>query len=165
MVGLPVFRSFNLCTKSPAGNRTWGLHGHHGRVGTECRLWEKNPLPHQGLEPVSVSCLGVSVRRSADRAVPVPPILSPWQRSRLTYAARHNDLTLAPLILCHGGPLRVSLCSHTQISCFRTCFVVHSVLQTWFCLNCRNLCVWEVKLQMSVGKWVLRQWSRQVLLP
>ena len=129
MVWLPVFRIFNLRTESPAGNPTWGLHGHRRRVGTECRLWEKNPLPHKGLEPASISCLGVAVRRSTSRAVPVPPILPPWQRSRLTYAARRNDLTLAPLILCHRGPLCVSRCSHMQISCLRTCFVVFRCTQ------------------------------------
>ena len=33
---------------------TGGLYGHRKRVCTESWLWEKNALPHQGIEPASV---------------------------------------------------------------------------------------------------------------
>ena len=33
-----------------------GVYGHRKRVCTEGWLWEKNPLPHRGIEPVSAAC-------------------------------------------------------------------------------------------------------------
>ena len=32
-----------------------GVHGHRKRVCTESWLWEKNPLPHRGIEPASAT--------------------------------------------------------------------------------------------------------------
>ena len=33
-----------------------GVYGHRKKVCTESWLWEKNPLPHRGFEPVSAAC-------------------------------------------------------------------------------------------------------------
>ena len=41
---------FNAC------DCTRRLYGHHKSVCTECRLWEKNPLLYQGIEPASPAC-------------------------------------------------------------------------------------------------------------
>ena len=54
MVWLPVFGIFNVCTDVDACNCTQGLCGHSKRVCIWNWLWEKNPSPHQGLEPLSV---------------------------------------------------------------------------------------------------------------
>ena len=32
------------------------MHGHRKRVCTESWLWEKNPMPHLGVEPASAAC-------------------------------------------------------------------------------------------------------------
>ena len=50
MVWLPVFGIFNVSTNVDACDCTRGLYGHRKRVCTESWLWEKNPLPHRGLE-------------------------------------------------------------------------------------------------------------------
>ena len=50
MVWLPVFRIFNMSKDVDACDFTWGLYGQRKRSW----LWYKNPLPHLGLEPVSV---------------------------------------------------------------------------------------------------------------
>ena len=52
MLWLPVFRIFNVHTEVSACSCTWGLYRHCKRA-LEVD-WEKNPLPHQGLEPTSV---------------------------------------------------------------------------------------------------------------
>ena len=44
-------RIFNVCTDVNARGCMGTI-----RVGTESWLWEKNPLPHWGIEPVSVAC-------------------------------------------------------------------------------------------------------------
>ena len=64
MVWLPVFGIINVRTDVDACGCTRGLYGHGKRVCTESRLWEKNPLPHRGLEPASVLRLAFSVGRS-----------------------------------------------------------------------------------------------------
>ena len=56
MVWLPVFGIFNVHTDVDACDCTRELYGHRKRVCTGSYLWEKNPLPHRGLEPASVSC-------------------------------------------------------------------------------------------------------------
>ena len=43
---------FNVCTDVSACEHM-GVYGHHKRVCTENLLWEKNPLPHLGIEPAS----------------------------------------------------------------------------------------------------------------
>ena len=54
MVWLPVFGIFNVHTDVDACDCTPGLYGHRKRDCTGSWLWEKNPLPLRGLEPVSV---------------------------------------------------------------------------------------------------------------
>ena len=53
---LPVFGIFIVCASVDVCGCTWGLYscGLCKRVHAESRLWEKNVLPHSGLEPVSV---------------------------------------------------------------------------------------------------------------
>ena len=34
----------------------WGVRGHRRRACAESWLWEKNPLPHLGIEPASAAC-------------------------------------------------------------------------------------------------------------
>ena len=53
-MGLPVFAIFNVHTDVDACDFTRGLYGHRKRVCTGSWLWEKYPLPHQGLEPALV---------------------------------------------------------------------------------------------------------------
>ena len=72
LLWLPVFGIFNVCTDVNACDCTWRLYGHCKRVCTESWLWEKNPLPYQGLEPVSVLHLGFSVGCSTNLAVTAP---------------------------------------------------------------------------------------------
>ena len=72
LLWLPVFGIFNVCTDVNACDCTWRLYGHRKRVCTESWLWEKNPLPYQGLEPVSVLHLGFSVGCSTNLAVTAP---------------------------------------------------------------------------------------------
>ena len=47
IVWLPVLGFFNLCTDVDACNCIWGLYRHWKMICTG-RLFEKNPLPHQG---------------------------------------------------------------------------------------------------------------------
>ena len=54
MVWLPVFGIFNMHTDVDACDCSPGMYGHRKRVCTGSWLWEKNPLPQRGLEPVSV---------------------------------------------------------------------------------------------------------------
>ena len=54
MVWLPVLGIFNVRTDVDACDCTRGLYGHCKTVCTGRCLWEKNPLPHRGLEPASV---------------------------------------------------------------------------------------------------------------
>ena len=54
MVWLPMFGVFNARTDADACHCTRGLYEHRKTVCTGCWLWEKNPLPHRGLEPASV---------------------------------------------------------------------------------------------------------------
>ena len=54
MVWLSVFGIFNVRTDVDVCDWTRGLYGHRKRVCTGSWLWEKNPLPHRGLEPASV---------------------------------------------------------------------------------------------------------------
>ena len=51
------YRIFNVCTDVNACGCTRGVYGHCERVCTESWLWEKNPLPHQGIEPASAAWL------------------------------------------------------------------------------------------------------------
>ena len=52
-VCLPVLGFFNVHTGVNACDCTQGLYGHCKRVCCESWLWEKNPLPHQGIKPAS----------------------------------------------------------------------------------------------------------------
>ena len=54
MVWLPVSVIFNVRTDVDECNCTCGLCEHRKRVCTECWLWGIDPLPHPGIEPVSV---------------------------------------------------------------------------------------------------------------
>ena len=54
LVWLPVSGIFHVHTDADACNCTLGLFWHHKRVCSESWLWEKNPLPHQGLKPTQV---------------------------------------------------------------------------------------------------------------
>ena len=47
------YRIFNMCTNVNACNCTQGCSDTRKRVCTESWLWEKNPLPHWGIEPAS----------------------------------------------------------------------------------------------------------------
>ena len=55
-VWLPMFGIFNVRTDVNACDCTRGLYGHRKRVCTESELWEKNSLPHRGIEPASAAC-------------------------------------------------------------------------------------------------------------
>ena len=55
-VWLPILGIFNVRTDVSACDYTRGLCGHRKRVCTESCLWEKNPLPHRGIEPASAAC-------------------------------------------------------------------------------------------------------------
>jgi len=70
MVRLPVFGIFNINTHVNARGCTRGLYGHRKRVCTGSWLWEKQPVSHRRLEPVSVLHLGFPVARSANWALP-----------------------------------------------------------------------------------------------
>ena len=48
--------TFNMHLDVKACVCTQGLYGHRKRVCTESCHWEKNPLPHQEIEPASVAC-------------------------------------------------------------------------------------------------------------
>ena len=63
---------FNARTDVDACDCTRGLYGHRKRVCTESRIREKSPLPHQGLEPASVSPTGFLVGRCINWTIPVP---------------------------------------------------------------------------------------------
>ena len=54
-VWLQMLGTFNVLTDVNACDCTRGLYGHHEKVCTECWLWEKNPLPHRGIEPASAA--------------------------------------------------------------------------------------------------------------
>ena len=69
---LPLFVIFNMRTDVDACDRTRGLYGHRDRICTGSWLWEKNPLPHRGLEPTSVL-------RLAFQSGALPTKLSPPQ--------------------------------------------------------------------------------------
>ena len=49
-----MFGIFNVCADVDACDYTQGLYKHRKRVDTESRLWEKNPLLHQGIRPAAV---------------------------------------------------------------------------------------------------------------
>ena len=53
MLWLQAFRMFNVRTDVYACDCTRGLYRHRRRVYIGNWLWEKNPLPHRGLEPAS----------------------------------------------------------------------------------------------------------------
>ena len=55
-----------------------GLRGHRKRVCSGSWYWEKNPLPHRGLEPLSVLHHGFSVWCSTNWAIPPPPTPTSW---------------------------------------------------------------------------------------
>ena len=57
VVWLPVFGIFNTLTDVDACDCTQGLYGHHKTVCPKGQIWEKNPLPHQGLAPTLILCL------------------------------------------------------------------------------------------------------------
>ena len=81
MVWLPVFAIFNMSTVVDACECTRGLYGHCRRVCSECWLWEKTPLPHWGLKPVSV--LHLAFQSDA----------LPTELSLPTHASLHRDVT------------------------------------------------------------------------
>ena len=47
---------FNVRTDVNACECTQGVYWHPKRVSTESWLWEKNPLPHQGIKPALAAC-------------------------------------------------------------------------------------------------------------
>ena len=47
---------FNVCTDFSACDCIRGLYGHRKEVCTESWHWEKPPLPHRKIEPVSAAC-------------------------------------------------------------------------------------------------------------
>ena len=55
--GCQCWGFFYMCTDVDACVCTQGLFRHRKRVCTGRWLWEKNSLPHRGLEPTSVLCL------------------------------------------------------------------------------------------------------------
>ena len=55
-VWLSILGVFNVRTDVDACDCTRGICGHRKRVCTESWLWEKNPLPHRGIEPASAAC-------------------------------------------------------------------------------------------------------------
>ena len=69
MVWLPVSVIFNVRTDVDECNCTCGLCEHRKRVCTECWLWGIDPLPHPGIEPVSVLRLA-----SMSTELRVPPV-------------------------------------------------------------------------------------------
>ena len=80
MVWLPVFGIFNVHTDVDACDCTRELYGHRKRVCTGSYLWEKNPLPHRGLEPASVLRLAFQ----SDR-LPSEPIATQFEVSAISY--------------------------------------------------------------------------------
>ena len=74
---------FNMRTDIDACDCTRGLYGPCKRVYAESWLWEKNPLPHQGLKSASVLCLGF--QPAAVPTVAVAIILTPWHLSFYIY--------------------------------------------------------------------------------
>ena len=50
------YRIFNMCTGVSACDCTQGCTDTCKRVCTESWLWEKSPLQHLGIEPVSAAC-------------------------------------------------------------------------------------------------------------
>ena len=50
------YRIFNVGRDINACNCTWGCKDTCKRICTESWLWEKNPLPHQGMKPASAAC-------------------------------------------------------------------------------------------------------------
>ena len=93
MVWLPVFGIFLVHTDVDACICTLGLHGHRKTVCNGSWLWEKNPLPHWGLEPASVLHLAFQSDALTNWAIPAPKHLStspltglvtgvPWQTSQ-----------------------------------------------------------------------------------
>ena len=63
VVWLAVFGIFNVRTDVEECDCTRVLYGHRRRVCTETWLWEKNILPHRGLEPATV--LRLAFQRNA----------------------------------------------------------------------------------------------------
>ena len=49
------YEIFNVHTDVNACDCTRGMYGHRKRVCTESWLWDKNPLPHRGIEPASAT--------------------------------------------------------------------------------------------------------------
>ena len=70
MVWLTVFGIFNVRTDADVCDSTRRLYGHRKRISAGSGIYEKNPLPHLGLEPASVLHL-------AFRSDAVPTELSP----------------------------------------------------------------------------------------
>ena len=69
LVRLPVFRFFNVRTAVLACTKGT-VRGHSKTVCIGRWFWEKNPLPHRGLEPASVLRPAFSVGRSTSWAIP-----------------------------------------------------------------------------------------------
>ena len=78
-----------------------GVCGHCKRVCTESWLWEKNPLPHQGIEPASAAC----------RSYAQPPELHPHPRARRWAMAK-----LGVMICNHALGLLSTMHIVTQVS-------------------------------------------------
>ena len=77
-----VCRIFNMRTYTDACDCTRGLYRCCKRVCAGSGLWEKNPLPHQGLEPASVLCL--AFQSDALPTEMFPQVMQAW-----TSRARH----------------------------------------------------------------------------
>ena len=72
MAWLPVFGIFNVRTGVGASDSTPGLCGYRKRVCTGSWFWEKNSLPHRGLEAASVLRLAFqSVALPAELSLPL----------------------------------------------------------------------------------------------
>ena len=83
VVWLSMLGIFNLCTDVDACNWTWGLHKNHNLCKTVCTeswCWEKKPLPHHGVIPMSAACwTGHSINWAV--SLPWPSLtlhLLPW---------------------------------------------------------------------------------------
>ena len=72
IVWLPVFGIFNVCTDTDTCDYTHGLYRHCERVCTESWLWEKNPMLHWGLKPVSVLHFVFPIGRSTSLSYCLP---------------------------------------------------------------------------------------------
>ena len=130
------YKIFYMHTDVNACDGTRGI-----RVCTESWLWEKNPLPHQGIEPVSAACL------PSDLLIEPHPHLS--------------DVMFCTCLVSHYTPaevlLSVSRCVWPD-AMHLSCLLLYKYRSAKGLLNVSN-CVWRDNDVMHLScRWSFYTW-------